>query len=427
MTLSAGQWRLLHLAGLAALVAFGVALVLGIGWNVSERPIIALLVALAVLLFGMTLMDSAVVPLLCTLPALLTLRVAVGGVDLTYSDAALAVAFIPAVLFTERPFSAPMRAMVWFAVLYQVSIVFTVVANPYRANLIEWFHSGLLTAGALIVGWSIGREGHARLGLTLLLLGATFLGAATTVQGLMQYANGDFAAVYPTWPYGMHKNAVGCILGIAAAMAFARPSWTRWPALFAQACFWICVAGILVVQSRQALTALAVALVVIVLRTQGASQERRSKIILLAVGPALAVIVSSGEKSDRDRKRVQLLLPARRLVSRVDPHLADRPALRRRAAVVVHRPLPRPVPAAERDPGVADHRRPGRPGRLRGVHGRQPRRPVAAGPEVRRPGAGGGAQPARPGPAGPLLGRRPDVGPLPDRRHLSGCPRPRGR
>ena len=46
------------------------------------------------------------------------------------------------------------------------------IANPYRANVVEWFHCRLLTVGALVVGWSIGREGHARLGLTLLLLGS---------------------------------------------------------------------------------------------------------------------------------------------------------------------------------------------------------------------------------------------------------------
>ena len=39
------------------------------------------------------------------------------------------------------------------------------IANPYKANVVEWVHAGLLTIGALVVGWSIGREGHARLGL----------------------------------------------------------------------------------------------------------------------------------------------------------------------------------------------------------------------------------------------------------------------
>ena len=55
------------------------------------------------------------------------------------------------------------------------STLFTVIANPYRANVVEWVHAGLLTVGALVVGWSIGREGHARLGLTLILLACSAL------------------------------------------------------------------------------------------------------------------------------------------------------------------------------------------------------------------------------------------------------------
>ncbi len=51
--------------------------------------------------------------------------------------------------------------------------LFTVIANPYRANVVEWVHAGLLTVGALVVGWSIGREGHARLALTLILVACT--------------------------------------------------------------------------------------------------------------------------------------------------------------------------------------------------------------------------------------------------------------
>ena len=70
-------------------------------------------------------------------------------------------AFFPALFFAQRPWSPAMRSMVWFGVIYQASILFTVVANPYTANVVEWFHSGLLTVGALVVGWSIGREGHA--------------------------------------------------------------------------------------------------------------------------------------------------------------------------------------------------------------------------------------------------------------------------
>ena len=284
------RWQILRIAGFAALFCLGAALVVGIGRYVPTRPSIALLAALAVFAFGVTLMDSAFVPLMMVIPALAAYRINAAGVDLTLSDAALFIAFFPALFFAARPYTPTLRALIWFGVVYEASTVFTLVANPYKANVVEWVHAGLLTIGALVVGWSIGREGHARLGLTLLLLGSTVIGVSAIVQGVLQYAHGDFDAVYPSWPYLIHKNAAGCILGIAATAAYARPPWVRWHPLFAQICFWICVAAILTTQSRQALTGLAVALIFIVMRTQGSSRERRSRVILLAVGPAFAAI-----------------------------------------------------------------------------------------------------------------------------------------
>ena len=58
-----------------------------------------------------------------------------------------------------------MRQVMWLGVLYQFATLFTVIRNPYTANLVEWFHAGLLVLGALVVGWAIGRRGHAVLGL----------------------------------------------------------------------------------------------------------------------------------------------------------------------------------------------------------------------------------------------------------------------
>ena len=236
-------------------------------------------------------MDSAIIPLLMVVPALATYRVALGGADLTFSDAALFLAFFPAVFFAQRPYTPAMRSVLWCCVTYEVLTLFTVIANPYRANVIEWVHAGLLTAGALIVGWSIGREGHARLGLTLILLTSSALAIGALIQGLVAYSHGDFGGVFPRWPYGMHKNAAGCIFGIAAAVAYARPTWVRWPPAFARACFWICLGGIAITQSRQAMAGLAVALIVIVMRTHNAGRERRSKVILLAVAAGMGFVL----------------------------------------------------------------------------------------------------------------------------------------
>ena len=148
----------------------GALAVVGIGYFIPTRPEVSLALGVLVCLFGMTLMDSAIIPLLLVVPILVSYRVALGGVDLTFSDAALFFAFFPAAIFAQRPYTPAMRSLIWCGVTYEVLTLFTVIANPYRANAIEWVHAGLLTVGALVVGWSIGREGHARLGLTLILL-----------------------------------------------------------------------------------------------------------------------------------------------------------------------------------------------------------------------------------------------------------------
>ncbi len=289
--MSLTMWRVLRVSGVTLMWVAGLVAVLAVGYFIPERPEISLAVGIGVCLFGLTLMDSAIIPLLMVVPTLMTYRIAVGGTDLTVSDAALFFAFFPAAIFAQRPYTPTMRALVWCGVIYEVMTLFTVIANPYRANAIEWVHAGLLTIGALVVGWSIGREGHARLALTLILVACSMLAISAIVQGLTQYAAGNFSGVFPRWPYDMHKNAAGCLFGFAAAVAYARPTWVRWPPMFAQTCFWICLTGIAITQSRQAMAGLAAALIVIVLRTHNSGRERRSKVILLAVAAGMGFIL----------------------------------------------------------------------------------------------------------------------------------------
>jgi polysaccharide biosynthesis protein PslJ len=280
--------RVVMWLAVATLAVVAVVLVLATGGLSVTRPLYALVLAVVVLAFGLTLMDSAIVPLAMLLPLLVVLRLSVGGADLSVSDFALFVAFWPAVVFAPRPYSEALRSLLWLTVVYQAATFLTVVANPYAANAVEWVHAWFLTGGALVVGWSIGRGGHARVGLTLLLLGALVIAVSTIVQGLVQYAGGDFAAVYPSFPFAMHKNFAGCVLGIAAITAYTRPVWVGWSRAFALSAFWVCAAGIVLTQSRQALVALGVGLVVVSLRTD--PDRRRSKLILLAVAPALGAV-----------------------------------------------------------------------------------------------------------------------------------------
>lgn len=278
--------------GLAAWVAGGavVLAVLGVlGFVVPELQTAALVGALLVLVVGLTAYEPVALPILA-MPALVVVqRVGGGGVDLSLSDFALFGAFWFALFFSPRPFSPPMRAMLWLSLVYQVATLFTVIVNPFSANVVEWFHAWLSVGGALVLGWAVGRSGRARLGLTLFLVPCLLIATQTCLVALQQLAAGNTGPVYIETPIAMHKNFIGCVLAFAALVAYARPWWVGWPRWFALASFWLCTLGVLAAQARQALVGLAIGIMLITLR--GDPDRKRSKIILLAAIPAIYFVV----------------------------------------------------------------------------------------------------------------------------------------
>lgn len=280
------EWRT-RLSWLIALPAVLV-LLLQLGRMAPHRPESAGLVALTVLALGLSLAEPAIIPLLAMPALVVSLRVGGEGLNLSVSDAALFAALWPAVFLGKRPYSPPMRALLWLSAAYQAATLFTVVANPFLANTVEWFHAWLLISGGLIVGWAVGRAGYAAKGLTLLLLAGVVIALSTIVQGAIQVGQGELGPVYPTWPFEMHKNFVGTVLAFLAVVAYTRPPWLRWGRAPALTAFWLFVAGIVFSQSRQGLVALAAALVVVSMRRD--PELRRSRIILLAVAPALVAV-----------------------------------------------------------------------------------------------------------------------------------------
>lgn len=294
-----GAWLArLRRPALVVLTLAAVALALAVGYAVPHQPTLVV-AGVALLLVGtVALTQPLLLPLLAMPLVVVVARAGGGGIDLTISDLVLGLAFWPAVIFAPRPFSEPLRQLLWLNVFYQAMTLFTVIANPFAANVVEWFHAWLIVSGALVVGWAVGATGHARVGLTLFLLACLGLALPAIAQGLLQYVTGNFAPVYPRWPYGMHKNFLGTLLGFAAVLAYARPSWMGWARGPALGAFWVFVLAILVVQSRQALVGLAIALLVIALRGQG--ERRRSVIVLLGVLPLLGVVFTLARDQIQD-------------------------------------------------------------------------------------------------------------------------------
>lgn len=272
--------------GVRGLVVLGVLLVLTvIGWLVPVHSALALAGAVIVLMIGLTAYEPAAIPL-AAMPAMVVVQ-RIGGesVNLTFSDFALFIAFWCALFFGRRPFSRPMRTLLWLSAAYQVATLFTVIANPYRQNTVEWFHAWLSVGGALVMGWAIGRSGYARTGLTLFLLACIGIAVLTCIDAGQQLAAGESGPVYLEWPFLMHKNFIGCTLAFAALLAYARPDWLGWPRVLALTTFWLCVVAIVGSQARQALVGLSVGVLVVAMRPPPG--RHRSKLILLAVVPGL--------------------------------------------------------------------------------------------------------------------------------------------
>lgn len=292
----ADAWRWCLFAGG---VVFAVYLLLDRG--VPNGAVMASAIALLVIGVVLTSAEPLAIALMATPALLITERLGAGGVDLTVSDAALAAALGTAVLLGKHDYSPPMKAMLWANLGYQFATLFTVIVNPFTQNTIEWVHAWVLISGALVAGWVIGRAGHARLAFILILGAAAVIAAGTIGTAIVQAVAGSpFAAVYPEWPWRMHKNFAGGMLGFAAFIAYVNPSWARIDPRWSRAAFVVFLIALVLTQSRQAGIGLAVALLVHTLR-RGVGNHI-ALVVVLAVPAAVLIVQSVIEQIDSQNK-----------------------------------------------------------------------------------------------------------------------------
>jgi len=228
-----------------------------------------------------------------SMPLLLSVQ-RLGGEDasLSMSDALLFVLFWVVALLGPRPLSPVLRSLMWLTVVYQAATILTVLVNPYPSNLIEWFHTWLLTAAAILVGWAAGVRGYATKALTLLILTTAAISVLTLAAVAQMVAQGGLGAVvevYLDWPWAMHKNVIGTLLAFTAIVVYARPPWLHWPRWATTPMFWLLSAGMAASQSRQAIISVVVAVVLIALRQS--SMARRSKAIVVPVFAAMVGVM----------------------------------------------------------------------------------------------------------------------------------------
>ncbi|MBK6440732.1 MAG: O-antigen ligase family protein [Actinomycetales bacterium] len=283
---TAWQFREWAVRVLGVFVAVGLVVVAGL--MVPRQPIVSMAIAGGALALGLTSLDPIAIPTVAV-PAMLVIeRVGGAGVNLSISDVALAVAFVPAVLLCHRPVSREFATIVGLNGLYQFATLLTVVVNPYLANLVEWFHAWLLVSGALFVGWAVGRGGRGPLAIKLLLAASVVIGIGTLATALPEYARGHFGPVYPTWPFAMHKNFAGPMLALAAVLVYLRPTWFGWRTHHSHWLLALFLVTAAITQSRQAMLGLAVVFFLVVVRRR--VDRRRSRMVLIVVATVLGTV-----------------------------------------------------------------------------------------------------------------------------------------
>ncbi|MFV0462186.1 MAG: O-antigen ligase family protein [Nostocoides sp.] len=275
------------LAGLSLAVA-AAAVAITLGGLAAHNPVVGLAAAGVVLAIGLTVAEPAIIPVLAMPASLVVARIGVGGTDLSVADLALFAATWPAVFLGGRPFSLGVRRILWAVAAYEAVTFLSVLATPTHVGAIEWVHQLFLLAGSLLVGWTVGRRGLARVGFTLMILAAVVIATLAIITAARAYSTGLFAPAYVRWPYPMHKNAIGTSLGVIAAALYTRPHWLRWPRWLYGAVTGYLVLGVVVAQSRQAIVGFLVAALVIVWRDP--RRRRQRGWITLAAAGGLALV-----------------------------------------------------------------------------------------------------------------------------------------
>ncbi len=212
-----------------------------------------------------------------------------GGNSISLADLVLLLAAICAIPLVRW------RRATWFlrwlplVLVYQATTLLSVVHNPNRYDVVEWFHQFLMVAGAAAVGYAIEARGRTTVALQLYVFFASIL---STWIILLWLPHGLHPAA--TLPLGLQKNAIGNLLVVSVLICQFSPPWQRhdgWRA----ATKYLCIVAVLATGSRQAVFGLVVAVSITFLRdrrreTEGTRRVRSRSFILLFVIGAMAAI-----------------------------------------------------------------------------------------------------------------------------------------
>ncbi len=269
-------------AGRIVVTALCVVILILLGMVAPRHPSYAVAGAALVLLVGVYVVDPGYLTVLAVPATLLVFRLGGGGTNnLSIADLVLFLATLCALPLMRLKDAPELRPILAWALLYQAAALLTVVAHPYRADIIEWFHRLMIVSGSLVVGWVVGDRGRGRAALTAYVIGCCVLAVWAIPVGI---AHGFHP---PGLTFDLQKNFVGDMLSFGVIIAHLNPPWLALPKRFAQVAKVLCGLGTFMIGSRQAM--LAVVIVVLVCTFRDRQVGRRSWLFLVALIPLATV------------------------------------------------------------------------------------------------------------------------------------------
>lgn len=260
--------------GVVSLVVVGIAT----GVVSAHGTLWAALLAAAAVFAVIAVFDLTLIAVLAVPATMIMNRVG----PMSISDFVLGLATVVALVLVRGKGAVAIQPLLWAGAAYISLAAPQLILNPYLGNAIEWVHELVLVLGSMVVGFAVGREGRARLALSVYVLAGCGIAVATIIVAFSQ----GFGPVY----LGMlHKNAIGGILAFAALIAFTNPPWLEWRPAWGYAAFTLCGLGLLASQSRQAIIALLVGVLIVGVRPRHHNGKRSRYIWFLLVPVAYFV------------------------------------------------------------------------------------------------------------------------------------------
>ncbi|HEY5108338.1 MAG TPA: O-antigen ligase family protein [Acidimicrobiales bacterium] len=280
--LESRRWDRLARPAMAWLVVAALAAAAGVA--VALNAIAGLAAAVLVLAFGIFVADPILVVVVVLPASILIQRVGGSSTNLSVADLMVFVGAIVCLFQVEWAKAHHLKGFLRGIVWYEAVLVLVVVAHPFRADIVEWFHRFSYLAGSTLVGWVVAYHGRARQALRLYLWGAGLL----ALLALEHAATNGFQPAQ----WGVYqKNAIGAVLWVAIVTAHLNPPWAHIPKVESRLIEVVCLLGLLASQSRQSAILVVLALGTAILLNSDV--RGRAKMIVFIAVPIVGIVYYS--------------------------------------------------------------------------------------------------------------------------------------